>query len=238
MIFFVILPLNWIFMTNTEFCFYFACFFVDKQVQFIQLWKSLYDMFHDHAEEQELYHAIATVGTLLLEIGDVGKKFLLQKLSSSDLIDDAVSSYDSLSDIDYMSQAFKSSVDLDPAGTPESCDQPCDQVGQVSDGSEQEAGAVTADPVDSTKTSATGIESGISMTMSVAESQLSVAESTTSSKPDSDWTITFEQVLASMLTEEALVTFFEKQIDILSSISSMRNRRLVSKQTTLDVDEK
>ncbi|KAJ8299441.1 hypothetical protein KUTeg_023501 [Tegillarca granosa] len=51
------------------------------QVQFIQLWKTLYDLFSDNSKEQELYHSIAAVGTLLLEIGEVGKRFYLSKTS-------------------------------------------------------------------------------------------------------------------------------------------------------------
>lgn len=43
-----------------------------NQEQFIQLWKSLYDMFAKHVDEQQIYHSIATVGTLLLQIGELG----------------------------------------------------------------------------------------------------------------------------------------------------------------------
>lgn len=45
------------------------------QVQFIELCKTLYNMFSDRQEEQQLYHSIATVATLLLQIGEVGKAF-------------------------------------------------------------------------------------------------------------------------------------------------------------------
>ena len=40
-------------------------------------------MFHDYSNEQQLYHSIATVGTLLLEIGEVGKQFYFKTLSES-----------------------------------------------------------------------------------------------------------------------------------------------------------
>ncbi|XP_041466902.1 TBC1 domain family member 9B-like [Lytechinus variegatus] len=53
-----------------------------NQEQFIQLLKSLYDMFVDHPEEQELYRSLATVGTLLFELGEVGKKFYKRSQSS------------------------------------------------------------------------------------------------------------------------------------------------------------
>lgn len=49
-----------------------------NQVQFIELCKTLYNMFSDRQEEQKLYHSIATVATLLLQIGEVGKAFQSQ----------------------------------------------------------------------------------------------------------------------------------------------------------------
>lgn len=56
--------------------------FAPIQEQFIQLLKSLYDMFVDHPEEQELYRSLATVGTLLFELGEVGKRFYKRSQSS------------------------------------------------------------------------------------------------------------------------------------------------------------
>uniref|UniRef100_A0A2I3MUW5 TBC1 domain family member 9B n=1 Tax=Papio anubis TaxID=9555 RepID=A0A2I3MUW5_PAPAN len=46
-----------------------------NQEQFIELCKTLYNMFSEDPMEQDLYHAIATVASLLLRIGEVGKKF-------------------------------------------------------------------------------------------------------------------------------------------------------------------
>ncbi|XP_070566267.1 TBC1 domain family member 9-like isoform X3 [Ptychodera flava] len=54
-----------------------------NQEQFVQLWKTLYDMFGDNENEQELYRAIAAVGTLLLEIGEVGKQFYNKNKNAS-----------------------------------------------------------------------------------------------------------------------------------------------------------
>ncbi len=45
------------------------------QSQFIELCKTLYNMFSEDPSEQELYHATATVTSLLLEMGEVGKLF-------------------------------------------------------------------------------------------------------------------------------------------------------------------
>ncbi|KAK0151488.1 TBC1 domain family member 9 [Merluccius polli] len=46
-----------------------------NQSQFIELCKTLYSMFSEDPAEQELYHATATVTSLLLEMGEVGKMF-------------------------------------------------------------------------------------------------------------------------------------------------------------------
>ncbi|XP_014285199.1 TBC1 domain family member 9B isoform X1 [Halyomorpha halys] len=46
-----------------------------KQEHFIALWRSLYDMLQDHLDNEDMYHSIASVGTLLLKLGEVGKKF-------------------------------------------------------------------------------------------------------------------------------------------------------------------
>ena len=50
------------------------------------------------------------------------------------------------------------------------------------------------------------------------------------SKPDSDWSISFEQCIASVLTEQPLVEYFERKVDITEDIAKMRNRRLSTRQ--------
>ena len=45
------------------------------QVEFINLWRSLYSLFRESADkEQELYQAVARAGTLLLQIGDAANQ--------------------------------------------------------------------------------------------------------------------------------------------------------------------
>ncbi|KAL2731408.1 TBC1 domain family member 9-like isoform X2 [Vespula squamosa] len=55
-----------------------------SQRHFIALWKTLYDMFPAQLEEQETYHSIASIGTLLLQLGDVGKKLNISRDESED----------------------------------------------------------------------------------------------------------------------------------------------------------
>ena len=114
-------------------------------------------MFHEHPDEQQLYHSLATVGTLLLQIGEVGKKFPSTCLSPETPAEEAANQMKELNVDDSKSA--------------------------------REAGA----------------------------------------KVDVEWSITFEQYLASMLTEPPLVKYFEERVDLAPSIEKFRNRRLYSR---------
>ncbi|KAM8975263.1 TBC1 domain family member 8 [Pelodytes ibericus] len=122
------------------------------QREFIQFCKTLYSMFHADPEENDLYQAIATVTTLLLQIGEVG-----QRSSSS-----SGSNSDDLPSVDSENGASAS-------------DQDC----------------VFSDTVKAPS------HSPQSLTLTEAE-----------------WAVSFEHILASLLTEQSLVNFFEKPWEI------------------------
>ncbi|KGL74833.1 TBC1 domain family member 9B, partial [Tinamus guttatus] len=123
-----------------------------SQEQFIELCKTLYNMFSEDPVEQELYHAIATVASLLLRIGEVGKKFSNRPMKKS----------------------------------------------------EESKTHNSQDPV------------------SEEESPTSEQTARYGSTIDTDWSISFEQILASMLTETALVNYFEKKVNILQKIKDQK----------------
>lgn len=47
-----------------------------NQTHFIAMWKTFYDIFMQLKNEQELYHAVVKVGTLLTSLGDAGKNII------------------------------------------------------------------------------------------------------------------------------------------------------------------
>uniref|UniRef100_A0A672GFR5 TBC1 domain family member 9B n=1 Tax=Salarias fasciatus TaxID=181472 RepID=A0A672GFR5_SALFA len=53
---------------------------------------------------------------------------------------------------------------------------------------------------------------------------------------DVDWSITFEQVLASLLTEPPLVDFFERKMDIQAKMAACKAQRAVERQTSSTSD--
>lgn len=194
------------------------------QVQFIQLWKTLYDMFSDQSQEQDLYHSIATVGTLLLELGEVGKKFYLKKSSPSEssVTDTPLScSADSSSEMDRLAQQVQQTqLESDKSG-------------------EETREEIGSDKVGIDKTSEIDSASGSNSELSTKSAPGVSSDSNQSfSKPDGDWSISFEQFIASMLTEPPLVEFFEKQMDVTESVAKLRNRRLMKRQVSVFHEEK
>lgn len=123
-----------------------------SQREFIQFCKTLYSMFHEDPEENDLYQAIATVTTLLLQIGEVG-----QRGSSSG-----------------------------------SCSQECEEP-QASAPPEQD-----------------------SVFAEAGKSPQAFPET------EGDWTVPLEHILASLLTEQSLVNFFEKPLNIKSKLENAK----------------
>ncbi|XP_073906478.1 TBC1 domain family member 8 isoform X3 [Castor canadensis] len=128
-----------------------------SQREFIQFCKTLYSMFHEDPEENDLYQAIATVTTLLLQIGEVG-----QRSSSS---------------------------------------------GSCSQEYVEELQASAPSPEDSV----------FAETGKLPQDSQAFPEAT-----EGDWTVSLEHILASLLTEQSLVNFFEKPLDIKPKLENAK----------------
>jgi len=128
-----------------------------NQVQFIQLCKTMYNLFRDQINEQALYHSIATVANILLQMGEVGKQF---KISASKLND---------------------------------------QSDQVS------------------KNTKPALASKANNTIQL------ISHNNSTISPE--WSISFEQFFASVLTEAPLCEYFERKFSLIEKIAKLRLSR-------------
>lgn len=115
-------------------------------------------MFHEDPEENDLYQAIATVTTLLLQIGEVGQRSISLGSGSDEFSEDL--------------QAQASASDHD---------------------------AVFNDTVKTPH-----------------------RDSESSPVAEGDWTVSFEHILASLLTEQSLVNFFEKPLELKPKLENAK----------------
>uniref|UniRef100_A0A674ASV8 TBC1 domain family member 9B n=1 Tax=Salmo trutta TaxID=8032 RepID=A0A674ASV8_SALTR len=183
--------------------------------------------------EQELYHAIATVASLLLRIGEVGKKFTNNGAKKP-------------TDPTY-TQAPTLAAELPQPEKEESN-------GESSSGQslvcKALAEAQLETPPQQTSDEEVKDDTSVSSYSMVSTGSLQcedIADDTVligcagdqqrrGSTLDGDWSITFEQVLASMLTEPPLVDYFEKKGDIQARMATCKMQRGVERQVSSSSD--
>ncbi|XP_029439110.1 TBC1 domain family member 9B isoform X2 [Rhinatrema bivittatum] len=211
-----------------------------NQEQFIELCKTLYNMFSEDPVEQELYHAIATVASLLLRIGEVGKKFssLSIKKAEDNKVDFAKGPISE--DEEELSHNSEHSQDPEQPLFPDDSGDTQHRNTEEDIPSLEEGGGVeeTGSPAqllsdDETKddlsmSSYSLVSTGSLQCEDIADDTVLVGCEGSSSSArygssiDTDWSISFEQILASMLTEAALVNYFEKKVDINQKIKEQK----------------
>uniref|UniRef100_A0A671TZK3 TBC1 domain family member 9B n=1 Tax=Sparus aurata TaxID=8175 RepID=A0A671TZK3_SPAAU len=186
--------------------------------QFIDLCKTLYNMFSEEPLEQQLYHSIATVASLLLRIGEVGKKFNNGSKKSDSAAAQAPPPDPQREESDE-SQVCQALADaqLEPAG-PQTSEEETKDDTSVSSNSVVSSGSLQCEDI----TDDTVLIGG--------------GEQRRGSVLDVDWSITFEQVLASLLTEPPLVDYFERKRDIQIKMAACKAQRAVERQTSSTSD--
>ncbi|XP_051240848.1 TBC1 domain family member 9 [Dicentrarchus labrax] len=255
-----------------------------NQSQFIEFCKTLYSMFSEDVAEQELYHATATVTSLLLEMGEVGKLFSSSGRRDHNMEDKPESSMcrRDVADPKTTQEAVSDSVFQDqsdafvPAGLenkPNPCEEgkgdderseqlPPMQDIKLEDSSPKDTGTSSAmlisddETKDDTSMSSYSVLSAGSHELDEKLQCEDIADDTVlvrsdsgsdgergnrhgggphdrglphSTSIDKDWAITFEQFLASVLTEQALVHYFEKPVDVAARITNAKNVRKVGR---------
>ncbi|XP_014442954.1 TBC1 domain family member 9B isoform X2 [Tupaia chinensis] len=218
-----------------------------NQEQFIELCKTLYNMFSEDPAEQVLYHAIATVASLLLRIGEVGKRFSVRTGRKPR---DGAHSGDHSSATEE--ELPTPETHQDPAGElqPPATEDPQARAGGdthlgkvpqesqvVAEGGSGEGQGSPPQLLsdDETKddmsmSSYSVVSTGSLQCEDLADDTVLVGgEAPSPAAParpggsvDADWCISFEQILASILTESVLVSFFEKRVDIGRKIKDQK----------------
>lgn len=250
-----------------------GCNGVSLQSQFIELCKTLYSMFSEDAAEQELYHATATVTSLLLEMGEVGKLFSGRKDHSQEvapqpgacLSDSTGARTSQEAGFDGVFQPLeRRDAGLEKKQSPceegkgeEGGETPMQDI-KLEDSSPKDAGTSSAmlisddETKDDTSMSSYSVLSAGSHELDEKLQCEDIAEDTVlvrsddgssaeksggpvgrglpnSTTIDKDWAITFEQFLASVLTEQALVQYFEKPAEVAARITNAKNVRKVGR---------
>ena len=185
--------------------------------------KTLYNMFSEEPLEQELYHSIATVASLLLRIGEVGKKFNngTRKTETT-----AVAQAPPLPPVPTSDPQREEGPGEGVSGESQVCqalaDAQLEPAPQTSDEDTKDDTSVSSYSV---------VSSGSLQCEDIADDTVLIGgEQRRGSVLDADWSITFEQVLASLLTEPPLVDYFERKGDIQSKMAACKAQRAVERQ--------
>ncbi|CAB3361215.1 Hypothetical predicted protein [Cloeon dipterum] len=177
------------------------------QPYFISLWKTLYDMFHAEPEDEETYHSIASIGTLLLQLGDVNKKFLGSRQASVDSL-------------------HSPSLKVETPSSPRFVSPPNLVLGEEDDNGNSSVN------MESSESSGSNYALALPASPSTDEDE-KTPNNNTRKKSDSppQWSITLDQFLASALTGAPIVSFFERRINLIETIERFRKRRYVRLQS-------
>lgn len=201
--------------------------------------------------EQVLYHAIATVASLLLRIGEVGKRFLAQpdrKSRDGAPGEDQPATPESTQDPAHVLQppaesdtGAKAGGDTPLGKAPPESLAASEEGGGEGRGSSPQRLSDDETKDDTSMSSYSVVSSGSLQCEDLAEDTALVGREPRSPSTaahsgglvDTDWSISFEQILASVLTESVLVDYFEKRVDIGPKI---KDQKKVERQLSTSSD--
>ena len=220
----------------------------------------MYNMFSEDPNEQELYHATAAVTSLLLEIGEVGKLFAGQPTKEGGSGGSGPSCTQGIPAGMLFPKTGPGqphgSESVAPLPASLAGDGEAHSLGgqmediKLEDSSPRDNGACSSMLIsdDDTKDDSSMSSYSVLSAGSHEEDKLhceDIGEDTVlvrsgqgtaalprSTSLDRDWAITFEQFLASLLTEPALVKYFDKPVCMMARITSAKNIRLMGKPLT------
>lgn len=229
-------------------------------------------MFSEDVAEQELYHATATVTSLLLEMGEVGKLFSSGRKDynhegtsePNTCLRDVSDPKTTQDEAEGLEDVFAPAGVENKEGKGDEGEQlPPMQDIKLEDSSPKDTGTSSAmlisddETKDDTSMSSYSVLSAGSHELDEKLQCEDIADDTVlvrsdsgsngerggrpqragphdrglphSTSIDKDWAITFEQFLASVLTEQALVGYFEKPVEVAARITNAKNVRKVGR---------
>ncbi|ROT65050.1 putative TBC1 domain family member 9 isoform X1 [Penaeus vannamei] len=220
-----------------------------NQEQFINMWRSVYSFFALETN-QDIFTSLSRVGTLLLQIGEVGRKVResSSKSNSGNASDVGEMASGSDTELDKTSGIVS---DMSAATTVEGeswCSQQTNK--EVSHGSDKCSSSTIDTPEEPQKSSGADVEGSLSDTKqeevqekeaqdktakegghspdNCDDSGQSSRHSSLSQPSHQEWSISFEQFLANIANEERLVSFFEKPVDLAQEVQKLRKRQALS----------
>ncbi|KAG7166769.1 TBC1 domain family member 9-like, partial [Homarus americanus] len=214
-----------------------------SQEQFINMWRTVYSFFAMETS-QDIFTSLSRVGTLLLQIGEVGRR--VREVASKSNSESASTSVEQHSD--DSSPPLKTTLDLEDLE-----DSACVS-GETSTNTDRKftqapvenTGALMDDLDDISKGSdevdKDNLESRSEEDTDAGRQELSKGSSdsgnggitcglqqTSISQPSvQEWSISFEQFLANVANEEKLVVFFERSVKLSSEVQKLRKRHAVN----------
>ncbi|XP_045619389.2 TBC1 domain family member 9 isoform X2 [Procambarus clarkii] len=217
-----------------------------SQEQFINMWRTVYSFFAMETN-QDIFTSLSRVGTLLLQIGEMGRrvKGMVSKSSSENASTTGEQPFDGASHLDEVTgvvlikdsesgacatqEAQQASTKTYETGEPEQTfsarpsatdesHEGSDKINKCNTVEENEENTDVCEQASTDPKSDEGKNDGIYEHQLPSGSQLSSLE----------WSISFEQLLANVANEEKLVTFFEKPIKLAEEVQKLRKRHAVS----------
>ncbi|XP_068205458.1 TBC1 domain family member 9 [Palaemon carinicauda] len=200
-----------------------------NQEHFINMWRTVYSFFALETN-QEIFTSLSRVGTLLLQIGEVGRRV---KESTSRSISESATPTDSSANTDTHLESSKKVPALD-ALTPseQNAHTPTpEKLSSVDETDRKELEVPQIASISSAKNSAPKSpddDGSDKETDSASIASNVCSSSSTSQNSEPEWSISFEQFLANVANEERLVSFFERSFSLAEEVQKLRKRQAVS----------
>ncbi|XP_060719682.1 TBC1 domain family member 8B isoform X3 [Tachysurus vachellii] len=199
-----------------------------KQTEFVLLSKTLYNIFHGDEEEELLYRAVARVTSLLLRMEEAGRK--LQNSPSRPAPQATPQALQATPQAPQATPQAPQATPQAPQATPQA-PQATPQAPQATSLTQQAGNTSAQTPPLSTDHSPSHDSGSASSATSSPTGTGSSAQTTPPDTPsppdgDSDWSFSFEQILASLLNEPCVVSFFERITDIHTVIMYAHTHQL------------